>query len=233
MIMGWFVERRSYHRKEWIGAACITIGIVIFNISRMQDNHRHKSEDQAVDSIYGLGLLAMSLLMDGMLGACQGLLKREPSIPSSTNNNHRNHQNYYRPPSAIETMLFVNIYACLFILPLALYTGQWSRGISIVQQNPWGPTARGMALLNVSAAMGQIFIFLTIHNFSSLACTTITTTRKFLTILVSVIMFGHVFSTLQWCCVGLVFSGLYLGIVSKFVGTAAATTTSKSSKKIN
>ena len=68
---------------------------------------------------------------------------------------------------------------------------------------------------NLSASLGQVFIFLTVHHFSPLTCTTITTTRKFFTILLSVYKFGHVLGAVQWLSVALVFAGLYLEIVAK------------------
>ena len=74
---------------------------------------------------------------------------------------------------------------------------------------------RWILLLNATAAAGQVFIFLTIHCFSSIMCTTITTTRKFISILLSVRHFGHVFSPIQWTSVGAVFFGLYMEIVAK------------------
>ena len=45
--------------------------------------------------------------------------------------------------------------------------------------------------------------------------TTITTTRKFFSILLSVRAFGHVFSAVQWTSIGMVFGGLYLEIAAK------------------
>lgn len=69
--------------------------------------------------------------------------------------------------------------------------------------------------LNLSASLGQVFVFLTIHHFSPLICTTITTTRKFFTILLSVYKFGHVVSSVQWFSIALVFAGLYLEIFAK------------------
>ena len=70
--------------------------------------------------------------------------------------------------------------------------------------------------LILSATLGQVFIFLTIHHFSPLTCTTITTTRKFLTILFSVYKFGHVLGVCSWLAIGVVFVGLYLEIAAKF-----------------
>lgn len=192
MILGHIVEKRGYTLQEWVTAACITSGVVLFNLSRTSSSTEHVKEN----SVYGIVLLVLSLTMDGMLGACQGLGKRQAT-----------------PPTATETMLYVNLYAALFFIPLSIVTREWHEGWQLLLQD--GDIQASILWLNAAAAMGQIFIFLTITWYSSLVCTTITTTRKFFTILLSVIHFGHVFSTLQWLSVGLVFCGLYTGIVSK------------------
>jgi len=56
----------------------------------------------------------------------------------------------------------------------------------------------------------QNFIFLTVTYFGPLTCSVITTTRKFFTILGSVLIFRHPLTTLQWTGTLLVFAGLSL-----------------------
>lgn len=51
---------------------------------------------------------------------------------------------------------------------------------------------------SLAAACGQFFIYYTITTFNPLACATITTTRKFFTIVFSVVTFGHSISLKQW-----------------------------------
>lgn len=196
MLLGWMVERRMYKCMEWIAALCITGGVVMFHLSRA--NHHGQQQTEQASSLYGMGLLSLSLLMDGLLGACQGLLKSSE-----------------HPPTAMETMLYVNVYATLLWLPFSIYLGQWTHGWELIRQQEDTTFWRGMLALNATAAVGQVFIFLTITWYSSLTCTTITTTRKFFTILLSVLHFGHVFTKAQWCCVALVFAGLYLSLASK------------------
>lgn len=55
-----------------------------------------------------------------------------------------------------------------------------------------------------------MFIFLTVADFGPLPCSIITTTRKFFTVLASVIFFGNSLSNRQWLGTILVFSGLTL-----------------------
>jgi UDP-galactose transporter B1 len=90
-------------------------------------------------------------------------------------------------------------------------------------------------VLNAAAAAGQVFIFLTITWYTPVITTTITTTRKFVTILLSVWAFGHSFSLTQWTAVALVFTGLYLVIAVQRQQhqqkTASGTTTGSSKAK--
>lgn len=201
MVMSIWIERKQYAAQEWLAAGCITLGIVIFNLSRLSD----KGSD-TTDSWHGIVLLLISLGMDGFLGSCQGLLKRRDVKG-----------NQQRPPTAMETMLYVNLYALLWLIPMAWYSGEWTDGIARLDE-----IKEGMVLLNAAAASGQVFIFLTLTWFTPLVCTTITTTRKFFTILLSVLHFGHVFSATQWTAIGLVFGGLYTGIVHKAKSSSAA-----------
>ena len=49
---------------------------------------------------------------------------------------------------------------------------------------------------------------MTLSIFGSLLLVTVTVTRKMLTMLLSVIWFGHTLSTMQWLGVGLIFGGI-------------------------
>lgn len=210
-------HKGSINGMEWLGAALITIGILSFQYIQLQkqsnesNHHGGSSEYKGKgDSPYGLALLGLSLFMDGLLGACQSVLK-QTNKPT------------FRPPSAMETMLYINLYATVILIPCSYYAGQFQHGMSMLFpiNNQAAEKYRTLKLLllqlNLSASLGQVFIFLTIHHFSPLTCTTVTTTRKFFTILLSVYKFGHVLDVWQWSSVGLVFGGLYLEIVSKFI----------------
>jgi len=147
-------------------------------------------------------LKVLSLAMDGIMAGCQSTLKRQSSS--------------YRTPSAMDTMLWLNVYATIVLLVASHYTGQLQLGMDMIFSK--NRTYIWLLFqLNLSASLGQVFIFLTIHHFSPLTTTTITTTRKFFTILLSVYQFGHVLDIYQWFSIGLVFAGLYLGIAAKLI----------------
>lgn len=201
MLMGYLVERRNYSLRQWTSAFFISVGIASFNLLRVQEHPMGKedaslSPDQAPDEYWkGMALLFTSLCMDGFLGSFQGILKSRK-----------------RPPTAHETMLFVNCYAFLLLLPMSILSGQFTSGIALLKNDP--RLLSVVMLLNGVVSIGQIFIFLTITWYSSLVCTIITTTRKFFTILFSVVYFGHRFSAFQWVSVCMVFGGLNLSISS-------------------
>jgi UDP-galactose transporter B1 len=62
----------------------------------------------------------------------------------------------------------------------------------------------------ILGAIAQVFIFACIEAFGSFTTTTVTISRKFVTVLVSVFAFGHELALAQWAGVLLVFSGLFL-----------------------
>lgn len=66
--------------------------------------------------------------------------------------------------------------------------------------------------LGISAALGQFFIFMMITNFGSLSNSIVTTSRKFFTVLLSILIFGNHLSGRQWIGTILVFSGLFWDI---------------------
>jgi solute carrier family 35 (UDP-galactose transporter), member B1 len=119
-------------------------------------------------------------------------------------------------------MLWTNLYSILFFFPYAVMTGQLGNGMALLNHknltslSTISPTSsmllKDIMLLATLAASGQFFIFYTIQEFSPIVCATITTTRKFFTILASVYKYGHVLSFGQWASVGLVFFGLYVQI---------------------
>lgn len=232
MLVGQIVERRLYSSREWLAAFLISLGIVMFHSSRMQ-SQQSSSPDMGLyrdSQSRGTILLCVSLALDGILSSCQNFLKvGKPN---------------YRIPSAIETMLWMNLYATLFLLPVVVISGQGGHGLRLLfekqqqQQQPQHDSVEEipeylylkLALLNATVALGQIFIFLTITWYTPLLTTTITTTRKFFTILLSVWTFHHAFTTFQWVSVGLVFSGLYLTIFL-MQSTATSNNDAKSTKK--
>lgn len=148
----------------------------------------------------GIALLFVSLAFDGITGSNQHLLDKEFAL------------------SAHDLMFGMNAFAFAYTLVALVFTGELHRGLAYVTAHPWIQT--DIFLFGLSSALGQNFIFYTITGPGPLACTTITTTRKFFTILLSVLRYPETnsLSGQQWMGVLTVFSALGMEIVYKARG---------------
>lgn len=105
----------------------------------------------------------------------------------------------------------------MFVAPLLFSNWPYANGfeaVSFCRENP--EVAWDILMFCLCGAVGQNFIFLTISRFGSLTNTTITTTRKFMSIVISSVISGNPLSMEQWGSVVMVFSGLSLQIYLKW-----------------
>lgn len=108
--------------------------------------------------------------------------------------------------------LWGTIYNMVYMFGLPHRSG--FEAVQFCKQHP--EAAWDILMYCLCGAVGQNFIFLTISRFGSLANTTITTTRKFVSIVVSSVLSGNPLSTKQWGCVSMVFGGLSYQIYLKW-----------------
>ena len=142
-----------------------------------------------MSQMLGLALVLVSLLFDGLTGARQD-----------------DWTNRSTAPNGLQLMFGMNVWASAQLIAALLVTGQLREPLALVLAHPL--LLLDMAAFCVISALGQKFIFLTVSSFSALACSIITTTRKFFTILASVVYFQHPLSVGQWLSVALVFIAL-------------------------
>merc|ERR1712242_95070 len=63
-------------------------------------------------------------------------------------------------------------------------------------------------MLGFMGTIGQCFVYYTVTNFGPFYLSVITTTRKFFTVIFSILLFGHAISIWQWLSIGFVFFGV-------------------------
>ena len=122
----------------------------------------------------------------------------------------------YPKTSAWDIMFGMNLWGTIYNM---VYMFGWPHGsgfeaVQFCKQHP--EAAWDIFLFCLCGAVGQNFIFLTISQFGSLTNTTITTTRKFVSIVVSSLLSGNPLSAKQWGSVSMVFSGLSYQIYLKW-----------------
>lgn len=184
MILGVLIGRKSY---SWVRYGCvftIVVGVILFMF-------KEGKSGGAAETSLGLGelLLVLSLSMDGLLGAIQERMRASSA------------------PSGQQMMLSINFWSTLMLGFAVIVTGEGKEFIHFSLRH--SELCGHLAMLALCGCFGQFFIFVMVANFGPLACSVVTTTRKFFTVLCSVIFFGNVLIVRQWLGAVLVFAGLF------------------------
>jgi len=185
MILGVLIGRKKYPLLKYLFVFLIVAGVALFM-------YKDKPKSSTDSTILGIGeiLLLLSLTCDGLTGAVQEIMKREHQTKSG------------------HMMTAMNMWSILMLGAALVATREMFEFFSFVQKHPdilWQ-----MSSLSVASALGQHFIFMCVTEFGPLPCSIITTTRKFFTVLGSVLFFGNALLQRQWMGTALVFSGLFL-----------------------
>jgi len=189
MLMGILVNGHKPERLKYISVFMITVGISIFTLSQ-------GGKDSGESSSFGLLLLCISLALDGITGPFQEKIIK-------THNPSPNHM-----------IFFTNMWAALIMGIVLLATDDGSRAFSFCREHP--DVIVPVLLFSITSAVGQNFIYLTLFAFGSLMCSITTTTRKFFSILLSVVWFSHPTAPMQWVGVAVVFAGLGLDTYNSY-----------------
>mmetsp|Transcript_1808 Transcript_1808/g.5483 ORF Transcript_1808/g.5483 Transcript_1808/m.5483 type:complete len:344 (-) Transcript_1808:961-1992(-) len=188
MLMGIVIRRKKYSWKDYLCVFLISIGVAVFSYKpkAIQDGHT---------TPIGLLLLFLSLTMDGFTGPYQEKIVAE----------HK--------PTTHQLMFKQNMWASLWLLIASIVTGEGVTAVEFLSRHP--EAIKDVLLFSLASALGQNFIFYTVRNISALACTTITTTRKFFTLLASLLLYKHTLSLRQGVAVAMVFSGIIWETINK------------------
>lgn len=185
MLLGVLIGRKTYSIQRYCFICTIVVGIVLF---MMKEN---RIDTKASEQAIGIGevLLILSLAMDGLTGAIQDRMRAAHS------------------PSAQHMMVAMNAWSTGFLLVFIVLTGEIGTFVAFAKRHPY--VLYQLAMLAITGALGQFFIFMMVSSFGPLACSVVTTTRKFFTVLCSVLIFGNPISAKQWFGAFLVFLGLF------------------------
>ncbi|KAJ2783851.1 UDP-galactose transporter [Coemansia javaensis] len=200
LVMNKVLYRRQYPRHKYLVVAMVSAGVSAFMLLGKGGRGAGRPEP-AGHSLYGLLLVLVNLAVDGAVNSTQDQVFAED-----------------REVSGQHMM-------CIMNLCSAALMGAWLL-------NPLNPElalaarflrAHPQAMVDVGlfalcGALGQCFVFYTLAAFGSLTLTTVTVTRKFLTILVSVAFNGHRLAGRQWLATALVFAGISLDVYKKQTG---------------
>jgi UDP-galactose transporter B1 len=186
MLMNVILYRRKFALHKYICVAMITAGVSMFMLYHPVE----AKKGAATNSLWGLFLLTMNLVVDGVINATQDQV----------------FHSYKGLASGQHMMFYMNAIASLLssaYLILNPYNDEFWRAIEFCSTHP--AVIRDIALFGLCGAIGQCFIFYSLERYGSLRLVTVTVTRKLFTMLLSVVWFKHELNPGQWYGVALVF----------------------------
>jgi len=205
--------QKRYPLYKYLVVLAVTSGVAVFTLHAGSAKAHSKPSKAALNpdrnTTWGLLLLGVNLLFDGLTNTTQDWIFQS-----------------FQPYKGPQMMCANNIMSTLLTLsylmlsPYLVHTGigeylgmdltssggELEGALAFMSRHPsvWKDVL-GFA---ACGAVGQVFIFYTLSTFSSLLLVTITVTRKMLTMILSVVWFGHTLGGKQWMGVGLVFGGI-------------------------
>lgn len=187
MLMGIVIRKRRYKPREFVCVALVTVGVAMFS---------WKSKKSAVpNSTFGFFLLFASLFMDGVTGPMQERLIARHN------------------PSTHQLMFWQNVCSAVWLGVGAVASGEAKAAVDFIARFPL--VLKDILLFSFVSALGQNFIFYTVRNFNALIVTTITTTRKMFTVLLSIFVYKHAMVIRQWVGLSLVFVAIAWEAIAK------------------
>jgi len=188
----------SYSTREYLQVAAIVGGTAVVSMGK-------KKGGSSTSSMLGVGYIVLSLVLDGVTAGFQKRLKKETAEAGVK-------------PKPYDFMFWTNVFMCLTAIAVALPMGELSAGYKYCAANTEILTA--IIKFSLCSAIGQSFIFYTISNFDPLILSTVTTTRKIFSVLLSIFLKGHSLSITGWSGIALACGG----IVSELQAKARAKT---------
>jgi len=192
MIGSLLLGGSRYSLREYASVAAIILGTCIVSMGK-------KSSGKA-SSILGLVCIVLSLTCDGITGGMQNRLKKKSGELGLK-------------PKPYDFMFWTNLFMCLTAVIIAAFLGELNAGTKFCMENP--VILEKILKFAACSAVGQSFIFYTISEFDSLVCTTVTTTRKVFSVLLSIFINGHSLSAQGWAGIVVACSGILSELFDK------------------
>ena len=185
-------SKYSFH--DYLFAVMIVAGTSLLSAGNTSEHVASGS-----DTLTGLVLITLSLTADGFTGGLQKKLKRVTASMA---------------PTTYDFLFYSHVAQFCAAIFVCFATGEMYTAPSYLINNPTIWWWIGASC--VCSAVGQCFIFYVISCFDPVVCTTITTTRKMLTVVFSIGFKGHDLSSWGYVGLGLAVSALLLEVEAKY-----------------
>jgi len=167
----------KYSLREYLQVASIIGGTAIVSMGKKS------SSGSSSSSLLGVFYIVASLAFDGITAGFQKRLQRDTERAGCK-------------PKPYDFMYWTNLFMCLTAAVIALALGELSAGAAYCRRNP--EILSKIVQFSVCSAVGQSFIFYTLSHFDPLVLSTVTTTRKIFSVLISIFFKGNSLSMMGW-----------------------------------
>jgi len=186
-----------YNMREYVQVAAIIAGTAALSLGK-------KKGGKSQSTPLGLLFILLSLTMDGVTAGVQKRLKADLGKMGVK-------------PKPYDFMFWTNLYMMGVASLVALALGEFTSGMAYCSAHP--EILSLVVRFSACSAVGQSFIFYTVAHFDPLVCSTVTTTRKIFSVLLSIFTKGHKLSTEGWAGVALAIAGILSEVQSKVVAS--------------
>ncbi|KAL7265965.1 UDP-galactose transporter [Rhizina undulata] len=187
--------QRRYPTYKYLVVLLVTAGVAVFTLYPANPKTPKKSvNSEEKNVLYGIFLLGVNLLFDGLTNTIQDdIFQRTP-------------KGLVSGPQMMTALNAISSVLTLGYLSLNPWSTELNGAMAFVKEHPG--VVKDILGFAICGGLGQVFIFHTLSKFGSLVLVTVTVTRKMLSMIFSVVAFGHSLSGMQWLGVGLVFGGI-------------------------
>jgi UDP-galactose transporter B1 len=183
----------TYELREYLQVAAIIGGTAIVSLGK-------KKGGGDGSSMMGVLYIVGSLVLDGVTAGFQKRLKTETAKVGVK-------------PKPYDFMFWTNFFMCLTAIVIAGVLGEITSGMAFMVANPL--ILSKIVKFAICSAVGQSFIFYTIANFDPLVLSTVTTTRKIFSVLLSIFLKGHSLSVMGWSGIAMSCAGILSELQAK------------------
>ena len=205
MIGSLLLGGATYGLRDYLQVTAIIVGTAILSMSK-------KKSSTSESTTLGVVFILLALVMDGITGGVQKRLLADMKRVQIT-------------PQPYDLMTYTNLFMMIFAFLISCILGEFTKGFEYCVSNP-----KVFSLIwkfSLCSAIGQSFIFYTVARFDPLVCSTVTTTRKILSVLYSIFFKGNSIAGQGWFGLVLAIGGIASEVVHKVMGVGKKKVKSK------
>lgn len=202
MFVHFVLYGTKFPPHKYMVAAMVTAGVTVFTLGHSGTKKESLNDG---NTVLGMAQLVGSMLLDGYTNSTQDQLFKLRSKTQKVTG------------ASLMCILNVLVFSLTLSYLVLFQYSELAYTYNFITKYPLAMI--DILAFSVFGAVGQVFVFIILEKFDSLILVTATVTRKMISMILSVVLFGHHLNMWQWGGVVLVFGGIgyesYVKIASK------------------